>query len=200
MSLPAIFNDTHGTFPNNVPYLFADPTLVDYWKSQLAHDTNFKIGICWEVDRHNDESRLPIARRGCPLEKLYTLKNIPGISFYSLQKNDGIEELATVPHDFPLHTFDNLDEKLGAFTDTAAIMKNLDLIITVDTAITHLAGGLGCPLWLLHPISTDWRWIHDSPDSHWYPTMRIFKQQTPFDWNGVIEEVARELKKLIAKK
>jgi tetratricopeptide (TPR) repeat protein len=197
MSLPAIFNDTHGTFPNTIPYLFADQTLVDYWKSQLAHDTNFKVGICWEASIHNDESRLPIARRGCPLEQFYTLKNIPGISFYSLQKHDGVDQLAKLPSDFPLHTFDNLDEKLGAFTDTAAIMKNLDLIITVDTAIAHLAGGLGCPIWLLNPLSTDWRWIFDSSESYWYPTMRIFKQQKPFDWNGVMEKVKTELHALV---
>ena len=81
--------------------------------------------------------------------------------------------------------------------DTAAIIKNLDLIITVDTAVAHLAGGLGRTVWLLLPWSTDWRWINKRTDSPWYPTMKIFRQQKPFDWQGVIEEVIRELKKLV---
>jgi tetratricopeptide (TPR) repeat protein len=197
MSMPAIFDDREGTFPSTIPYLFPDPALVELWKEKLAHDTNFKIGICWQVCKKNDVSRLPIARRGCPLEKFFQLKDLKGVSFYSLQKYDGIEELADVPSDFPLFIIDDLDEEHGAFMDTAAIMPNLDLIITVDTSTVHLAGGLGCPVWLIHPISTDWRWIHDSPTSYWYPTLRIFKQQTAFDWDGVMQQVKMELRKLL---
>jgi len=117
-----------------------------------------------------------------------------------LQKYDGLEELATVPSDFSLHLFDNLDEQTGAFMDTAAIMKNLDLIITVDTAITHLAGALGCKTWLLLPLSTDWRWITDRTDSYWYPTITIFKQQEPFNWTKVIHNIENELRTIIAQR
>jgi tetratricopeptide (TPR) repeat protein len=200
MSLPAVFNDQKGTFPNNVPYLFPDPASVQLWKERLAHDTNYKIGICWQVNKKNDESRLPIARRGCPLNEFHQLSKIPGVSLYSLQKYDGLEELATVPSDFSLHLFDNLDEQTGAFMDTAAIMKNLDLIITVDTAITHLAGALGCKTWLLLPLSTDWRWITDRTDSYWYPTITIFKQQEPFNWTKVIHNIENELRTIIAQR
>jgi len=198
MSLPAIFNDTDQTAPKKIPYLYADPTLVASWQQKLAADTNFKIGICWQVDVHNDASRIPIARRGCPLNYFTTLSTIPGISFYSLQKYDGTEEISTISTNFQLHTFDDLDEATGPFMDTAALMKNLDLIITVDTAIVHLAGGLGCPVWLLHPYATaDWRWIAHRTDSYWYPTVRIFKQQKPFDWEGVMKKVKEELRRLV---
>jgi tetratricopeptide (TPR) repeat protein len=199
MSLPAIFNDNDTTVPQNIPYLFADPQLIKYWKQRLASDTNFKIGICWQADVHNDiPSKLPIARRGVPLIHFAPLSTIEGVSLYSLQKYDGVEQLATLPSDFTLHVFDNIDEKAGPFMDTAAIIKNLDLVITVDTAIAHLAGGLGAKVWLLQPYATaDWRWICHRTDSHWYPNMHIFKQQKPFDYEGVIQEVYCALQSLI---
>jgi len=194
MSLPAIFNDDDTTVPQNMPYLFADPQLIKYWKKELAADTNFKIGICWQADVHNDTSKLPIARRGLPLETFTSLSSIKGISLYSLQKYDGTEQLTTLPSNFPLQVFNDLDENTGPFMDTAAIIKNLDLVITVDTAIAHLAGGLGAQVWLIQPYAiADWRWICNRTDSYWYPTMRIFKQQKPFDYQGVMEEVHNAL-------
>ncbi|HMK32083.1 MAG TPA: tetratricopeptide repeat protein, partial [Nitrosopumilaceae archaeon] len=200
MSLPAIFEDTQETVPQNIPYIFADPALVTYWHQQLAQDTNFKIGLCWQVDVHNDQSKLPIARRGYPLAEFAVLANIENVSFYSLQRYDGTEQLATLPEQFKLHVFENLDEKSGPFMDTAAIIKNLDLIITVDTAIAHLAGALGCDVWLLHPYATaDWRWIHRRTDSYWYPTIRIFKQHEPFGYTNVLKEVKQELIRLLKK-
>lgn len=198
MSLPAIFNDNDITVPNKIPYLFADPALVAYWQQRLTGDTNFKVGICWQADVHNDTSKLPVARRGVPLTSFAPLSTIEGVSFYSLQKYDGTEQLATLPSDFQLHSFDNLDEKPGPFMDTAAIIKNLDLVITVDTAVAHLAGALGAKVWLLHPYATaDWRWIYKNTDSYWYPDVRIFKQQKPFDYDGVLKEVHTALQQLI---
>lgn len=196
MSLPAIFNDTENTFPQNIPYLSADQQLVAKWRDKLAHDTRYRIGLCWQADIQNDKSRLPIARRGCSLTNFIPLQTINEISLYSLQKYDGVEELTTIPAHFPLIHFDDLDEHTKPFEDTAALMKNLDLIITVDTAIAHLAGGLGCNVWLLLPYSTDWRWIHGRNDSPWYPTMKIFKQQSPFNWQEVIKNIQNELGKL----
>lgn len=197
MSLPAIFEDNDTDVPQNIPYIFADPALVHHWQQQLAQDTNFKVGICWQVDVHNDQSKLLIARRGYPLESFAMLSEVENVSFYSLQKHDGIEQLATIAPDFKLHTFDNFDTDAGPFMDTAALIQNLDLVITVDTAIAHLAGALGCKVWLLHPYATaDWRWIHGRSDSYWYPTMRIFKQHEPFGYEKVLEEVKIELQKL----
>jgi len=108
-----------------------------------------------------------------------------------------VEEIAHMPSDFTLNCFDNLDEKSGPFMDTAAIIKNLNLVITVDTALAHLAGGLGCEVWLLLPYSTDWRWINKRTNSPWYPKMKIFKQKSPFDWQGVMQEVANELNNIV---
>jgi len=197
MSLPAIFADTEETVPQNIPYIFPDPQLVEYWQKQLAHDTNFKVGICWQVDVQNDQSKLLIARRGYPLEQFALLADTKNVSFYSLQKYDGTEQLSTLPTNFRLHTFENFDDHAGPFMDTAALITNLDLVITVDTAVAHLAGALGCKVWLLHPYATaDWRWICGRSDSHWYPTMRIFKQHEPFGYENVIQEVKYELKKL----
>lgn len=192
MSLPAIFGDTESTFPKNIPYLYAQQELVDLWQSKLTHDTQYKVGICWQADKHNDISRLPIARRGCPLLEFMPL-NVENVSLYSLQKYDGVEELAHLPANFPLYHFDDLDEHTGAFEETAALMCNLDLVVTVDTAVAHLAGALGCRVWLLLPYATDWRWIYNRTDSPWYPNMKIFKQETPFDWTSVIQKVRNEL-------
>jgi tetratricopeptide (TPR) repeat protein len=198
MSLPAIFADTQDTVPQEIPYIFADPTLVLHWQKQLAHDTNFKIGLCWQVDIHNDDSKILIGRRGYPLKHFAQLADVENVSFYSLQKYDGVEQIAGLPEDFPLQVLENFDEQSGPFMDTAALIKNLDLVITVDTAIAHLAGALGCKVWLLHPYATaDWRWTHGRTDSYWYTTMRIFKQKEPFGYENVIQEVKEELKKLL---
>jgi len=119
------------------------------------------------------------------------------LQFYSFQKYDGVEQLKTIAPDFPLHIFDDdFDKKHGSFMDTAAVMEHMDLIITVDTAIAHLAGALGRPVWLLLPYSTDWRWIVNRTDSPWYPTMRIFKQPAPFDWDNVMTAIYYELEQI----
>jgi len=198
MSLPAIFNDNEETFPRTIPYLTPDPILVNYWKNKLTRDpTTLKIGICWQADVKNDVSRLPIARRGIPLTQFYCLASIHNLQFYSLQKYDGVEQLKTIAPDFPIHIFDDdFDKKHGSFMDTAAVMEHMDLIITVDTAIAHLAGALGRPVWLLLPYSADWRWIVNRTDSPWYPTMRIFKQPAPFDWDSVMTTVYYALEQI----
>ena len=198
MSLPAVFNDNEETFPHIIPYLTPNPTLVSHWKNRLtSNPATLKIGICWQADVKNDVSRLPIARRGIPLTQFYCLASIPHLQFYSLQKYDGVEQLKTIPPDFSVHIFDDdFDKKHGSFMDTAAVMEHMDLIITVDTAIAHLAGALGRPVWLLLPYSTDWRWIVNRTDSPWYPTMRIFKQPAPFDWDNVMTAVYHELEEI----
>jgi ADP-heptose:LPS heptosyltransferase len=113
-----------------------------------------------------------------------------------LQKGIGEEQIAGA--DFPVTTLGAVDEKSGAFMDTAAILKNLDLFITSDSAIAHLAGGLGVPVWLLLPFAPDWRWLRDRADSPWYPTMRLFRQLKRRDWADVFERVATELQRLVS--
>ncbi len=194
MSLPAVFNSTEQTIPHTIPYIFPDPALIDAWRQKLSPDKNFKVGLCWQADVFNDSSRLPVAHRGIPLEKLHPLGLIDGVSFYSLQKKEGLEQLKNIPAYFELTCFDaDFDEKNGSFMDSAAVITQLDLIITIDSALAHLAGALGKPVWLLLPYATDWRWIAHRTNSPWYPTMQIFKQPHPFDWDSVIHQVILKL-------
>jgi len=218
MALPAIFNSTEKTIPRNIPYLFADPVLVQQWHEQLTPSTNirqavlngnidvlhvtntptFKIGLCWISDRHNDKSRPPVARRSVPIELLAPLADIENVQFYNVQKISDASEFELCPEGLSITTFGpDFDTTNGAFMDTAALMKNLDLVITVDTSIAHLAGGLGVPVWMMLPYSVDWRWIAKRTDSPWYPTMRIFKQQKPMNWVPVVQDVADALQNLV---
>lgn len=193
MSLPAAFYDTPENFAIDIPYLQASPELVEKWHFKIATNRNLKIGICWQCNVQNDISRIPIARRGIPLETLAPLMKNPDISWYSLQKEEGLEQLELVKDTLKITSFENFDEEHGAFMDSAALIEAMDLVITIDSAIAHLAGALGKDVWLLLPYSTDWRWIAEASKSPWYPTMTIFKQNNPFDWNSVIAKVASEL-------
>lgn len=195
MNMPALCDSDDQSIPRTIPYLVPDPNLLKKWGSYLAHDSAYKIGICWQADVHNDVSRPPIGRRGIPLSYLYPLSDIPGVSLYSLQQYDGLEQLENLPTTFKLHLFNNsFDKQHGAFMDTAAVMAHLDLVITVDTSIAHLAGALGIPTFLMLPYQTDWRWITDRTDTPWYPSMRIFKQQKPFDYAGVTHVIIEAVK------
>ncbi|MDR3550791.1 MAG: glycosyltransferase family 9 protein, partial [Candidatus Babeliales bacterium] len=194
MSLPAIFNSDEQTIPRNIPYLYPDELLIKHWHDYLTTDTNIKIGICWQADVFNDSSRPLVARRGIPLHEFYQLADHTQIHFYSLQQKEGLEQLTNLPDSFNLQLFDeSFDIDHGSFMDTAAVIKNLDLVITVDTAIAHLAGALGTPVWLLLPYATDWRWIVGRTDSPWYPSMKIFKQSIAFDWKSVMNKINQEL-------
>lgn len=190
MSLPATLYLPESELASKSPYIFPDPELVDYWQTQID-PSKFNIGLCWQADVYNDSSRLPMARRGIPLAAFDQLKKLPNIQFYTIQKREGLDQLATLPPDFPLRSFDDatFDEHHGPFMDTAALISQLDLVITIDSAVAHLAGALGKPVWLLLPYVTDWRWLAGRKDSPWYPTMRIFQQPAPFDWASVITEV-----------
>jgi tetratricopeptide repeat protein/glycosyl transferase family 9 (putative heptosyltransferase) len=194
MSLPAVFNSTEEMIPQNIPYLFPDPTLIADWQQKLADVPGIKIGLCWQADRYNDSSRLPIARRGIPLDCLFPLLSNPQLHFYSLQCFDGTEQIKTMPSNCRLHVFDDFDTSHGSFMDTAALITQLDLIISVDTAVAHLAGALGKPVILLLPYAVDWRWIYGRVDSPWYPTMTLLKQPKPFDWKTVVENLYTHLR------
>lgn len=190
MSLPTFFQDSEDSIPQNIPYIFPDPDRSVYWNKQLKKDHTYKIGIVWQPDMHNDTSRLPIARRGIPLSYFYTLGSTPGVTIYSLQKKEGLDQLSYLPNQVSIKTFDStFDETYGSFVDTAAVMQSLDLIISTDTATAHLAGAMGKKVWLLLPFNSDWRWLAQRTDSPWYPTMRIFQQTEPFNWDTVIDAV-----------
>jgi tetratricopeptide (TPR) repeat protein len=198
MTLPALFNSNEQTIPQNIPYIFPDKALVEKWKTKLSADKQFKVGICWQADVFNDSSRPKVARRGMHLKTMYELGDVQNVSLYSLQQFDGVEQLKSIPPTFKIHVFDaDFDKNHGSFMDTAAVMQELDLIISVDTAIAHLAGALGKKVWLLLPFATDWRWLVNRTDTPWYPSMKIFKQSTPFDWASVMRQVKNELEQLV---
>jgi tetratricopeptide (TPR) repeat protein len=197
MSLPYILQTRVETIPNVCPYLTADEQLVTHWKEQLSHDNNFKIGICWQGN--NDPTlagamRAIVAQKSVHVEQFAPISAIPGVSLYSLQKTTGTGELDNLPDTMTIISFDgDFDQSNGRFMDTAAVIKNLDLVITVDTSIAHLAAGLGVNTWVILPNPADWRWMTNRTDTPWYPTMRLFRQPTPGDWTTVIEKVVEEV-------
>lgn len=178
------------------PYLYADKALTEQWAKKLTQDSNFKIGICWSAKQKAERD---FKYRPIPLKHFYPISKFDGVSLYSLQQknNHGLNQLNNLPQDFNLTLFDEtFDKKNGSFMDTAAVMKNVNLIITVDTSIAHLAGALGVKVWLLLPHVSDWRWFLDRTDSPWYPTMRIFRQKKLGDWDGVMQDVMIALKEI----
>ena len=200
MSLPYILETTIKTVPvADQPYLYADETLVSLWKEKLSPDKNFKIGICWQGNNKYNTPllRAVVAYKSVELTKMLQYLDLEGITLYSLQKMTGEEQLKKNDTSL-LRTFDgDFDNTNGRFMDTAAVMKNLDLIITIDTSICHLAAGLGVPTWNLLPNPYDWRWILNKNDTPWYQSMRLFIQPTPGDWDGVLQQVRSELKKIV---
>jgi tetratricopeptide (TPR) repeat protein len=195
MSLPGIFGTTLATVPAAVPYLFADPALCEHWRQELRGSPAFKVGIVWQGSAKYKDDR----RRSVPLASFAPLARLAGVQLISLQKGPGSEQLHQQAGGFSVTDLGSrLDEKSGAFMDTAAVMKNLDLVVTTDTATAHLAGALAVPVWVALPFLPDWRWLMDREDSPWYPTMRLFRQTAPGDWQGVFERVANELKKLLS--
>ena len=194
MSLPTIFRTTLATLPAKVPYLFADAALTERWKEQLKQYPGFKIGIAWQGDPKYRRD----AQRSIPLKHFAPLAALEGVQLISLQKGPGIEQLSELDGRFSVIDLGSkLDEAAGAFMDTAAVMKNLDLVITSDTAIAHLAGGLGVAVWVALPRMAEWRWLLDRADSPWYPTMRLFRQSEAGNWPQVFEQITAEVKELL---
>ena len=188
-SIPALLNINEHNLPNK-PYLFADKKLVSEWKQKLAADSNFKIGLCWQP---GDDTYMGVdQKRGLTLEQLKPLAQ-NGVSFYCLQMGGNTkEQLKNAP--FKINSFDEtFDKANGSFMDTAAVMKNMDLIITVDTSVAHLAGGLGVPTWILLPYAADVRWMINKNDSIWYPNFTLFRQKNVGEWENVIKQLLTQL-------
>ena len=200
MSLPHILKSTENMIPNKIPYLFADSNLIEFWARELSSDSNFRIGLCWQGNPNYSTHflRAAVALKSMTPATLAPLAKISGASFYSLQKEHAENVDENLPEGFIIHAFgDDFDQKNGRFMDTAAVMKNLHLVITVDTSVAHLSGGLGVPTWTLLPKPADWRWMLDRTDTPWYPTMRLFRQMTYSDWTDVIEQLYDELVPLV---
>ena len=183
------------TIPANVPYLFARPALISTWQSKLGSTEKLRIGINWRGREGTGEFR----KRDIPLDFFRGLAAAPGMQLISLQKG-GEQELRTIHDRMPIMELEGLDTVNGAFMDTAAVMMNLDLVITSDTSIAHLAGGLGVPVWLALPFAPDWRWLLDRSDSPWYPTMRLFRQKKAGGWTDVFVEIEEAARRQLASK
>lgn len=197
LSMPYFTKTKLHTTPKEIPYLFTDPDLVAEWKEILSGDKKFKIGICWQGNSNYPTQflRMAVAAKSMSVVQFLDLMNMPNVSIYSLQKTTGTDQLNDLPASAPLITFEgDFDESKGRFMDTAAVIKNLDLVITVDTSICHLAAGLGVPTWNLLPNPADWRWMLDCDNTPWYPNMRLFRQPTPGDWDSVMRQVIEALK------
>jgi Flp pilus assembly protein TadD len=196
MSLPRIFSTTLESIPCDVPYIFAPAPLCRQWRERLAGLNGFKVGIAWQGKPTYQSDRT----RSLPLAHFAPLAQVPGVRLLSLQKNVGTEQVAQLGGRFPLVDFAaELDEAAGPFMDTAAVMMNLDLVVTSDTSIAHLAGALGVPVWVALPFVPDWRWLLARSDSPWYPTMRLFRQPQPGDWTGVFAAIAQALAERVHK-
>ena len=192
MSLPFIFGTTLDTVPAAVPYLRVRPALVEDWSHRLATIPGPRVGLVWAGNPHHRND----AFRSVPLAALAPLGATPGLSLVSLQKGPGAEQLRDAPLGLFLY---NLGPQLTDFADTAAALLHLDLLITVDTAVAHLAGALGRAVWLLVPAVCDWRWLEERADSPWYPTMRLFRQHRRGDWAPVVARVAATLVEEVAR-
>lgn len=179
LDLPMILGTTLETIPADIPYLAAAPTLT----LPEPVPAKLKLGIVWASNPANSTS----PKRSCPLRYFLELQALPDIVLYSLQKDVPESDRAS------LVSVIDLSDRLQDFADTAAAINQLDLVISVDTAVAHLAGALGKPVWTLLPTIPDWRWMLDRDDTPWYPTMRLFRQPQPGNWDAVFEQVTAAL-------
>ena len=198
LSLPLACKTTAASVPARVPYLRAEPALVGEWQRRLAQNARpreFKIGICWQG--------LPVKKidfgRSIPLHEFHALARLPQVRLISLQKNHGLDQLDRLPAGMHVEALGaEFDAGERAFLDSAAVIENVDLVVTSDTSVAHLAGALGRPVWVPLQHAADWRWMTGVSHSPWYPTMRLFRQSAPADWRPVFAEMARALASLIA--
>jgi len=202
MSLPLAFKTTLDTVPSQMPYLRADPQRALHWRERLGERTGLRVGVVWSAGVRSDLPELQSVndRRNIPLIQLAATK-LPNVQFYSLQKGQPAEgELAAlmasrwdgpalVDHARALHDFG----------ETAALIEQLDLVISVDTSTAHLAGALGKPVWILLCFDACWRWLRDRGDSPWYPSARLYRQSRRGDWQAVVQQVSRDLELLAAR-
>jgi len=190
LSMPFMLKTTLAAVPSDVPYLAADPSRVETWRARLAGlGSALKVGIAWQGSRG---TKLDLGR-SIPLREFAALA-MPGVQLISLQKGDGVEQLENLPPGMNVHVLGkDFDSGSGAFLDTAAVMESLDLVVTSDTAIAHLAGALARPVWVALKTVPDWRWMLSREDSPWYPTMRLFRQKNWGDWQEVFARIARDL-------
>ncbi len=190
LSIPGVLRTNQESIPGECGYLSADPALVARWKTRLADFPGFRIAIAWQGSPDHQADR----QRSIPLRFFAQLAQVPGVRLINLRKGPGAGQLAEIAGSFELIQFEDLDTSSGPFMDTAAIMRNVDLTVSCDTSVVHLAGALGVPVWLAQTYLSDWRWFLDRDDSPWYPSLRLFRQQALGDWHGVFQRIALALR------
>jgi len=186
MSLPRVLGTTLATIPRNIPYITVDPVRAQRWKERLNSVDGLKVGLVWA----GNPLHLKDHQRSIPFEMLKELWTVQGVRFYSLQKGPASSDVAKWLDQQPI---EDLSADLHDFVDTVAAMTQLDLVISVDTSVAHLAGAVGIATWLLLPRPADWRWLETGSDTPWYPSIRLFRQQARGDWAGVASAVKDRL-------
>ena len=188
LSLPLAFETELATIPSRVPYIRPPEDRIAKWRERLPQNGRLRIGICWAGIAGHQNNR----RRSIPIERFATILSVPGIDFVNLQKEVGGAEAAILSE----HGVNQLGQEFTDFADTAAVVAMLDLVISVDTSVAHLAGAMAKAVGVLIPFSPDFRWMLDRTDSPWYPTMRLFRQSAPGDWHGPLARMHQELTSL----
>ena len=187
LSLPLRFDTTLETIPADVPYLQPDPAKAREWSERLGSVGGKKIGLVWA----GSAKHLNDVNRSIPLKQLTPLAEVPNLRIISLQKHRLDRPESETPAGLEI---ENYSDELHDFSDTAALISQLDLVIGVDTAVVHLAGGLGKPTWVLLSEPAEWRWLLNRSDSPWYPTMRLFRQPRAGDWEAAIKAMINALR------
>jgi len=190
LSLPHLLGTELDTIPAEIPYLAAPATthLSAELQTQVQSAPGHRLGLCWSPNLQQIQDY----KRYCPLDILAPLFELAGISWYSLYKGRFAHELAPYAERVV-----DLGSHFADFADTAWAIERLDLVITIDTAVAHLAGAMGKPVWILLPFASDWRWLHDRDDSPWYPSARLFRQPSYGDWRSVSAQLAAALHEFI---
>ncbi|MGD9719926.1 MAG: tetratricopeptide repeat protein [Pirellulales bacterium] len=189
MSLPGIVGTTFDNVPAPAAYLSTAAERVAAWHDRLRDVTGFRVGISWQGAPTNRRD----AQRSVPLAAFAPLAEVPGVRLVSLQRRDGTEQLDALGGRFEVVRSDDDSPADEQLLNVAAAMKNLDLVITIDSAVAHLAGGLGVPVWVALPAQADWRWRTHGDQTPWYSTMRLFRQSRPGDWADVFLRLAAAL-------
>lgn len=187
LSLPGIFSQSLEDIPADVPYIGVDRKRAEFFEDFLSDSFGVRVGLVWAGSPHHTNDR----ERSVPLKVMSPLASVRGCVFVSLQIGPASQQMESV--DWPIA---NLTDHIHDYADTAALVSHLDLIITVDTSVAHMAGALGKAVWVLLPFAPDWRWLLGRYDSPWYPSMRLFRQPARRDWLSVIENVRCELEML----
>jgi tetratricopeptide (TPR) repeat protein len=193
MSLPRVFGTDIDSVPAEVPYLRVDPIRVERWTKRLSDGCGLKVGIVWA----GRPAHVRDPYRSIPLQSLLPIRDVEDVQLYSLQKGAGATQLQPLGGDAKIV---DLQEQLTDFAETAAAISLLDLVISVDTSVAHLAGALGKPVWILLPHPAEWRWLEGREDTPWYPSARLFRQRKAGDWDDVVERVKAKLQEMASQR